>query len=66
MFFGSDGGRGAMKPSMSPSASSREIDLPGGPFSSFTSFGSVMEIFSGRSASSMPPRIQWMSEGLTP
>ena len=64
--FGSDGGRGAIKPSIAPSASNAEIDLPAGASSSFTSAGSLMEIFSGRSASSMPPRTHWMSDGLTP
>ena len=34
-----------MKPSIAPSASSVEIDLPRGPSSGFTSGGSLIEIF---------------------
>ena len=55
-----------MKPSISPSASNCEMVLPSGALSSRTPSGSLMVIFSGRPACSMPPRIQWMSFGLTP
>ena len=55
-----------MKPSISPLASSSEMVLPSGALSSRTPFGSLMVIFSGRPACSMPPRIQCMSFGFTP
>ena len=61
-----DGTRGPMKPSISPASSIAESVRPSGAIPSFTSLGSVMAIFSGRPASSSPPRIQWMSEGFTP
>jgi hypothetical protein len=61
-----EGGRGAMKPSMSPRSSRPEIVAPSGALSSRTPGGSFTVIFSGRPGSSMPPRIQWMSAGITP
>ncbi len=55
-----------MKPSISPSANNCEMVLPAGASCNFTSGGSLMEIFSGRSASVIGPRTQEMSAGLTP
>ena len=61
-----DGVRGPMKASISPASSMALSVLPSGAGSSFTSGGSVIEIFSTRPGCSSPPRIQWMSEGFTP
>ena len=55
-----------MNPSIAPSANSSEMVLPSGALSRRTPSGSLMVIFSGRPACSMPPRIQCTSEGLTP
>ena len=41
-----------------------EMVAPSGALSSRTPGGSLTVIFSGRPASSMPPRIQWMSRAL--
>jgi hypothetical protein len=67
MFLASTaGGRGAIKPSISPSAKSSEMVLPSGALSRRTPLGNLMVIFSGRPACSMPPLIQCMSLGFTP
>src|SRR5262249_35229274 len=58
--------RGAMKPSMSPRSNSSEMVTPDGASSMRTPGGSLMAIFSGRPACSIPPRTQTMSDGFTP
>lgn len=60
------GGRGAMKPSISPRSSICEIVAPSGACSIRTSSGSCSLTFSGRPGVSMPPRTQVTSEGRTP
>ena len=60
-----DGGRGAMKPSMSPRSSRSRERAPAGAAST-GSGGSASLIFSGRPGSSMPPRTQVMSAAPTP